>query len=43
MTTRIIVSDIAQEYNTYKRQKRNKLHNINVDEATERICNIIGI
>jgi len=43
MTTRVIVSDIAQKYNTYKRQKRNKLLNINVDEATEKLCKIIGI
>ena len=38
----IVLNEIHRQ-SAIKQQKRNKLHKINVEEVTERLCKIIGI
>jgi len=40
---RVITSNEERKQSAIKQQKRNRLHKINVEEATERLCKIIGI
>ena len=38
----IILNEIHRQ-SAIKQQKRNKLYKINIEEATEKLCRIIGI
>ena len=40
---RVITLNENRKQSAIRQQKRNKLHKINVNETTERLCKIIGI